>query len=109
MSIAGPTSEGHAYRPNEDLFVRPRVEPVTAERESAPGRLHERPTLDVTLAAVDPGPLAGNAEPKPLHGPGHTDNYRPLRCYGQLTRCHQVEGKHGHTEALQDGILIEDC
>jgi hypothetical protein len=45
-------SERRADRGDEDLLARSGVEPECADRDAPPGHLHERPALDVALAAI---------------------------------------------------------
>ena len=46
--------------------LRPGVEPEAADRDAPPRHLHERPALDVAVAAVGPRALGGQAEAQRL-------------------------------------------
>src|SRR6516162_713352 len=58
--------ERRADREHEDLVRRARVEPEPADGDAVPRRLHERPTLEVTITAVGARPLPDEAGAQPL-------------------------------------------
>ena len=99
-SCSSAPSERRADRRHEDLVVRPGVEPEGADRDAPPGQLHERPALEVALAAIGAGALRDEPEAQRLSGRRASPAEKPSWEFAITAYPTRVRGGENYTSAI---------